>query len=101
MTLWLGIALVALISIGFKAAGPVLLGDRPLPPRLTGVIALLAPALLAGLVLTDLTGPAWSAVDWTLCAGLAAVAVTCLLRVTMLAAILCGVAVTAVLRFLV
>lgn len=100
MTLWLAIVLVALVSIGFKAAGPVLLGDRTLPPRVAAVIALLAPALLAGLVLTDVTGPAWSDVDWTLCAGLAAIAVTYALRVPALAAILCGVVVTAVLRFL-
>ncbi len=64
------------------------------------MIALLAPALLAGLVLTDVAGHAWSAVDWTLCAGLAAIAVTYLLRVPVLAAILCGVVVTAALRFL-
>ncbi|ANN16406.1 branched-chain amino acid ABC transporter [Amycolatopsis orientalis] len=101
MTLWIAIVAVALVSIGFKAAGPVLLGDRQLPPRLAGVIALLAPALLAGLVLTDVTGPAWSGVDWTLCAGLAAIAVTYVLRVPVLAAILCGVVVTAALRFLV
>ncbi|WP_191254516.1 AzlD domain-containing protein [Amycolatopsis oliviviridis] len=101
MTLWLGIVLVALISIGFKAAGPVLLGDREMPPRVAGVIALLAPALLAGLVLTEVTGPAWSGVDWTLCAGLAAIAVTYVLRVPALAAILCGVVVTAALRFLI
>ncbi|MGY6654620.1 AzlD domain-containing protein [Amycolatopsis sp. TRM77291] len=101
MTLWLAIVLVALVSIGFKAAGPVLLGDRTLPPRAAAVIALLAPALLAGLVLTDVTGPAWSGLDWTLCAGLAAIAVTYALRVPALAAILCGVVVTAVLRFLV
>jgi branched-subunit amino acid transport protein len=96
--LWLTIVLVALVSIGFKAAGPVLLGDRKVPPRLAGVLALLAPALLAGLVLTGVAGPAWSTADWTLCAGLAAIVVTYLLRVPMLAAILCGVAVTAALR---
>ncbi|UUV33904.1 AzlD domain-containing protein [Amycolatopsis roodepoortensis] len=100
MTLWLAIVLVALVSIGFKAAGPVLLGDRTLPPRVAAVIALLAPALLAGLVLTDVTGPDWSGLDWTLCAGLAAIAVTYALRVPALVAILCGVVVTAVLRFL-
>ncbi|WP_410654461.1 AzlD domain-containing protein [Amycolatopsis sp. lyj-112] len=99
MTLWFAIAAVALVSIGFKAAGPVLLGDRKMPPRLAGVIALLAPALLAGLVLTDLSGPAWTGVDWTLCAGLAAITVTSLLRVPVLAAILCGVVVTAASRF--
>ena len=96
--LWLTIVLVALVSIGFKAAGPVLLGDRKVPPRVAGVIALLAPALLAGLVLTAVAGPAWSGADWTLAAGLAAIVVAYLLRVPMLPAILCGVAVAAALR---
>ncbi|KIA63397.1 AzlD domain-containing protein [Nocardia vulneris] len=101
MTLWAAIFLVALISIGFKAAGPVLLGDRAMRPRMAGVIALLAPALLAGLVLTDVTGPDWSGIDGTLCAGLAAIAVTYALRMPVLAAILCGVALTAALRLLI
>ena len=38
--------------IAIKGAGPVVLGGRPMPPRLIGVISLLAPALLAALVAT-------------------------------------------------
>jgi hypothetical protein len=40
----------ALGTIALKAAGPVLLGGRPLPPRLDGVVALAGPALLGALV---------------------------------------------------
>ena len=52
-------AIVATIGIGtmvIKAAGPVLLGERPLPPRVRSVVALLAPALLAALVATATFG---------------------------------------------
>ena len=42
----------ALITAAIKAVGPVALGGRELPERLIGVIALMAPALLAALVVT-------------------------------------------------
>ena len=37
-------------TLALKAAGPVLLGGKQFPDRLTGVIGLLGPALLAALV---------------------------------------------------
>jgi uncharacterized membrane protein len=55
-TLWVTIVAVALASAAIKAAGPVLVGGRELPPRAVGVIALLAPALLAALVVTETFG---------------------------------------------
>ena len=42
----------ALVTAFIKAVGPVALGGRELPERFTGVIALMAPALLAALVVT-------------------------------------------------
>ena len=42
----------ALVTAIIKAVGPVALGGRELPDRFTGVIALMAPALLAALVVT-------------------------------------------------
>jgi hypothetical protein len=39
-----------------RAAGPVALGGRQLPARVTAVVALLAPALLAALVVTETFG---------------------------------------------
>jgi branched-subunit amino acid transport protein len=47
------IAGCALVTAAIKAAGPVALGGRVLPVRFTGVVGLLAPALLAGLVVTQ------------------------------------------------
>jgi branched-subunit amino acid transport protein len=46
------IAGLAIITAAIKAAGPVVLGGRELPPQFLGVISLLAPALLAALVVT-------------------------------------------------
>jgi branched-subunit amino acid transport protein len=46
------IAGLAVVTAAIKAAGPVVLGGRELPPQLLGVISLLAPALLAALVVT-------------------------------------------------
>jgi branched-subunit amino acid transport protein len=46
------IAGCAVATALIKAVGPVALGGRELPERFTGVIALMAPALLAALVVT-------------------------------------------------
>jgi branched-subunit amino acid transport protein len=46
------IAGLTVVTAAIKAAGPILLGGRDLPPRFLGVISLLAPALLAALVVT-------------------------------------------------
>jgi hypothetical protein len=53
MTIWATIAGLAVASAAIKAAGPVALGGRELPPALTDAIAVLAPALLAALVVTE------------------------------------------------
>ena len=53
---WVTIGALAIITALIRAAGPVALGGRELPPRLMDVIALLAPALLAALVLVETVG---------------------------------------------
>lgn len=53
---WLVIVLVGAGTIAIKAAGPVLLGGRPLPRRINDVIELLAPALLGALVAVQTFG---------------------------------------------
>ena len=52
MNLWLLIAGVVAGTVLVKAAGPVMLGGRDLPPAMTRVVACMAPALLAALVVT-------------------------------------------------
>lgn len=54
MTIWLLIVGTSVITALIKAAGPVVLGGRYLPPRIMGVIALLPPVLLAALVVTSM-----------------------------------------------
>ncbi|HEY8115287.1 MAG TPA: AzlD domain-containing protein [Actinomycetota bacterium] len=53
---WLVVGLVGAGTIAIKAIGPVLLGGRPLPERLSRVIELLAPALLGALVAVQTFG---------------------------------------------
>jgi hypothetical protein len=93
-TVWVGIFAVAVVSMVIKAAGPALLGGRELPARALGVIALLAAALLAGLVVVDTVGD----FSWPLLAGLATVAVARLRGAPELVAIVLGVVVAALLR---
>ena len=44
----------ALITAAIKAAGPIALGGRELPRWFTGIVVLMAPALLAALVATQI-----------------------------------------------
>ncbi|HVF07384.1 MAG TPA: AzlD domain-containing protein [Actinomycetota bacterium] len=55
-TTWVVVAVVGLTTIATKALGPMLLGGKPLPPRVTIIVALLAPALLAALVAVNTLG---------------------------------------------
>ncbi|HKG34984.1 MAG TPA: AzlD domain-containing protein [Solirubrobacterales bacterium] len=53
---WATIIALAVTAALVRAAGPVAFGGRPLPGRLQDVIPLLAPALLAALVVTETVG---------------------------------------------
>jgi branched-subunit amino acid transport protein len=55
-TSWTVVLLVGGFTMALKAAGPVLLGGRQLPPRVTDAFELLAPSLLAALVVTQALG---------------------------------------------
>ena len=50
---WTVVLLVGAFTIAAKAAGPILLGGRELPQRLAGAFELLAPSVLAALVVTQ------------------------------------------------
>lgn len=49
---WLVVILTGAGTVALKATGPMLLGRRQLPPPAMQVLGLLAPALLAALVVT-------------------------------------------------
>jgi branched-subunit amino acid transport protein len=53
---WIVVAAVGAATVLFKGAGPVFLGHRELPPRALGLVEVLAPAMLAALVVTQLVG---------------------------------------------
>jgi branched-subunit amino acid transport protein len=98
LTIWICVALTAVASFAIKATGPAILGNRPLPPRASGVIALLGPALLAGLVISDLLGPNWSPANAPLALGVLTAAATRTAGLPPPACVIAAVAVTAIAR---
>jgi branched-subunit amino acid transport protein len=99
--IWIVVLAVGVATILFKAAGPVLVGGRELPPRLAGVVALLAPSLLAALVVTQVAGnEERELVADERLFGLAAAVVALLLRAPLLVVVFAAAAVTALARAL-
>ena len=99
LSAWLLVVAVGVATIAIKGAGPVLLGGRPLPPRITGVVALLAPALLAALVATLTIGDGAASTAARLLGVMAAVAGIAVGLPT-LAIVMVAAAVTALARVL-
>ncbi len=61
---WVTIMVLTVTTALTRASGPALLGGRELPRQATSVIVLLAPALLAALVVVQtLSAPEGSALD--------------------------------------
>ena len=98
--LWVAIVAVTLANVAIKAAGPIMVGGRELPPRANSVIALLTPALLAALVVTETFGEDGHLVldERVLGVGVAGVAVA--LRAPVLLAVILAALVTALARLL-
>ena len=92
------VVVVAVGTIVIKAAGPVLLGGRPLPPAVQRVVALLAPALLAALVATTAFGTGQALAIDARAAGLTVAAVAIALRAPVLLVVVLAAAVAAVIR---
>jgi branched-subunit amino acid transport protein len=95
---WIVVALVGAGTIAIKAAGPVLLGGRPLPARLGGVIELLAPALLGALVAVQTFQDGQRLVLDERVLGLAAAAVAIRLKAPLLVVVVVAAATTALAR---
>lgn len=100
-TTWAVVALVGIGTVAIKAAGPVLLGGRPLPARLTGVVELLAPAVLAALVAVQTFGDGRSLVLDERLVGVAAAAIALWRRAPLLLVVVVAAATTALARLLV
>ena len=95
---WVAILTVTLASAAIKAAGPVLVGGRELPPQASAVIALLAPALLAALVVTETFGENGHLVLDERALGVGVAAVALWLRAPVLLAVALAALVTALAR---
>lgn len=95
---WLVIVAIGLATVLFKASGPVLLGRRELPARVGDVVEVLAPAMLAALVVTQAVGGDGGLVLDERLAGVAAGAVAVCLRAPLLAVMVVAAVAAALLR---
>jgi len=98
VTAWLVIAVVGAVTMVFKAAGPVMVGRRDLPPRVASVVEVLAPAMLAALVVTQTVGGDRELVLDERLAGVAAGAVAVWLRAPLIAVMVVAAATAALIR---
>jgi branched-subunit amino acid transport protein len=97
---WWTVVLVGSATIAIKGAGPLLLGGKPLPPRLGRVIGLLAPALLAALVAISTFGGERALVLDERALGVAAAGVAVGFKAPPLAVVIVAAMVTALARAL-
>ena len=88
-------------TIAIKGAGPVLLGGKPLPPRIGRIIGLLAPALLAALVAISTFGGDRELVLDERAVGVGAAAIAVALKAPPLLVVVVAAVVTAATRALV
>jgi branched-subunit amino acid transport protein len=94
-TVWIVVIVTGVGTLALKAAGPVVLGGRPLPDRLSGVVTLVGPALLAALVAIGTFAEGQRLVVDARVLGVAAAAVAIRLRAPVLVVVIVAAAVTA------
>jgi branched-subunit amino acid transport protein len=98
MTVWWVVLGLIVVCVAMRAVGPAVLGDRELPAPVRRVVTVLAPALLAGLVITEIGGERWAGLDVAMVAGVLVAAAARLLRVPALVAVVIGAAAAAGIR---
>jgi branched-subunit amino acid transport protein len=79
-TAWTTVAALAVGTAAIKASGPVALGGRALPATFERLVGLLAPSLIAALVIVQTFATDGALVLDARAAGVAAAAVTAVLR---------------------
>jgi len=97
---WIVVLLVGVFTISFKAAGPLLLAGRKLPAPLTSAFELLAPSLLAALVVTQSVGGKDGIVLDARLVGVGAAVGAILLRAPLIVVVLAAALATALARLL-
>jgi branched-subunit amino acid transport protein len=95
---WLVVLVVGAATVAIKAIGPVLLGGRELPTPVMSVVRLLAPAVLAALVVVQVIGGERAIVVDERLVGLAAALVALLFRAPILVVVVAAAAATALTR---
>jgi branched-subunit amino acid transport protein len=95
---WVTIAGLTVVTAAIKAAGPVSLGGRDLPEWAMDVIALLAPALLAALVMVETFSDGKTLVLDARAGGMAAAAFALALRASLPVTVIVAAAAAAGLR---
>lgn len=97
--IWVVVAAVGVATVALKAAGPVLLGGRRLPPRALAVVELVAPVMLAALVVVQAVGGDRELdLDGARLAGLGAAALALLRGASLLVVMVAAAAVAAAIR---
>ena len=98
--IWVTVGLLAVTTAAVKAIGPALVGGKAVSPRMAGLIAMLAPALLCALVITGTFAEEDRLVLDARALGVGAAGVALWLRAPMLAALAIAAVVTALVRAL-
>ena len=97
---WLTVIGSGIAAVLLKAAGPVVVGGRQLGPRVAAVVALLGPAVLAALVVTQAVGGDREIVLDARLIGLGAGAMAVWLRAPLLAVVVVAAVAAALARAL-
>jgi branched-subunit amino acid transport protein len=97
---WLVVVTVGGATMAMKALGPVLLGGRDLPRPVAAAIRLLAPAVLAALVVVQAVGGDREIVVDERIVGLGAAFIALLLRAPLVVVVVVAAGSTALLRVL-
>ena len=95
---WAAVLVVGAGTFALKAVGPVVVGDRRLPRRVASLLEMAAPAILAGLVVTESFASKHALVVDARLAGLAAGLASVALRAPIWVAVIAGAVVTALVR---
>jgi hypothetical protein len=97
---WVAVLAVGVATIAIKGAGPVAFAGRPLPRAVSVIMPLLAPCLLAALVVGQTVADDRALVIDARLAGVAAAAVALVLRAPLLVVLAAAAGVAAAARAL-
>jgi branched-subunit amino acid transport protein len=95
---WPVVLVVGAATVAIKAIGPVVLGGRELPTSVMSVVRLLAPAVLAALVVVQVVGGDRAIVVDERLVGLAAALIALSFRAPLLVVVVAAAAATALTR---